>query len=131
MTVINNKETRLDTADLEMWRSAGLHISQSGYILASNQPETEAAMGDDMIANALIWLTMKVVNFIAAGDDFPHELGLGIRQKQLLDYWEGLEKQLDVWYQGLPESFRPTSTVWPSGKQVRTGARNVLSGFES
>lgn len=72
-----------------------------------------------MIANALVWLIMKLVNFIAAGDDFPHELGLGIRQKQLLDYWEGLEKQLDVWYEGLPDSFHPTSEVWPSDtKQV-------------
>lgn len=67
-------------------------------------------MADDMISNALIWLTMKLINFIAAGDEFPHELGLGIRQKQLLDYWEGLEKQLDVWLEGLPDSFRPTMT---------------------
>lgn len=75
-------------------------------------------MGDDMISNALIWLTMKLVNFIAAGDEFPHELGLGIRQKQLLEYWESLERQLNAWYEGLPESFRPTSTVWPDRAEV-------------
>lgn len=78
-------------------------------------------MADDMIANALVWLTMKLVNFIAAGDDFPHELGLGIRQKQLLEYWESLEKQLDIWYEGLPDSFRPSSTVKPDTGQVRVG----------
>lgn len=118
-TVINNKQTRLDTSDLNMWRSAGLHISHSGYILPSNQPEVQQPMADDMISNALIWLIMKLINFIAAGDDFPHELGLGIRQKQLLEYWEGLEKQLDVWFEGLPDSFRPTSTIWPDSSQVR------------
>lgn len=70
-------------------------------------------MTDDMIANALVWLTMKLVNFIAAGDDYPHELGLGIRQQQLLEYWEGLERQFDAWHDGLPDSFRPSATVWP------------------
>lgn len=85
-------------------------------------------MTDDMISNALIWLIMKLVNFIAAGDDFPHELGLGIRQNQLLEYWEGLEKQLDVWHKGLPDSFRPTSIVWPEASQVHTLARSLNIG---
>jgi hypothetical protein len=56
-------------------------------------------MADDMISNALIWLMMKLVNFIAAGDEFPDEMGLGIRQRTLLEYWEGLEQQLDVWFE--------------------------------
>lgn len=102
-----------------MWRSAGLCISHTGYIVPSNQPDMHTPMADDMIANALMWLMMKIVNFIAVGDDFPHELGLGIRQSQLLDYWEGLEKQLDAWYEGLPDSFRPTSEVWPNSNEVR------------
>ncbi|KAL1311116.1 hypothetical protein AAFC00_001320 [Neodothiora populina] len=110
---ISNKSTRLDTSDITIWQAAGLHISSSGYVLPSNRPDVCKPMEDDMVANALIWLIMKLVNFIAAGDEFPHELGLGIRQKQLLDYWEDLEKQLDAWHEGLPDSFRPTSTVWP------------------
>jgi len=121
-----------------MWQSAGLHISHTGYILPSNRPETQKPMGDDMISNALIWLTMKLVNFIAAGDDFPHELGLGIRQKQLLEYWESLERQLNAWYDGLPESFRPTSTVWPDRAEVRicenitvSGAKVLTMGYRS
>lgn len=113
LLVINNTATRLDTADLGLWRSAGLHISQTGYIIPSNRPTQHEPMTDDMIANALVWLTMKLVNFIAAGDDFPHELGLGIRQQQLLEYWEGLALQFETWHDGLPDSFKPSATVWP------------------
>jgi hypothetical protein len=56
-------------------------------------------MADDMISNALIWLMMKLVNFISAGDEFPHEMGLGVRQIALLEYWQGLERQLDIWFE--------------------------------
>lgn len=103
--VINNTNTRLDTNDLSMWRYAGLHISQSGYILPSNDPAVHEPMADDMVSNALIWLMMKLVNFISAGDEFPHEMGLGVRQVALLEYWQGLEQQLDVWFEVV---FKPT-----------------------
>jgi hypothetical protein len=82
-----------------MWRDAGLHISQAGYILPSNDPAVHEPMADDMVSNALIWLMMKLVNFISAGDEFPHEMGLGVRQIALLEYWQGLERQLDIWFE--------------------------------
>jgi len=85
--------------DLSMWRYAGLHISQAGYILPSNDPAVHEPMADDMVSNALIWLMMKLVNFISAGDEFPHEMGLGVRQVALLEYWQGLERQLDIWFE--------------------------------
>ncbi|GAB7357414.1 hypothetical protein MBLNU459_g8344t1 [Dothideomycetes sp. NU459] len=128
---INNKSTRLDTADLGLWRSAGLHISATGYIVPSNDPTRHEPMTEDMIANALVWLTMKLVNFIAAGDEFPHELGLGIRQQQLLEYWEGLERQLDVWAEGLPDSFKPSATVWPDKNKARKIGGGSSSGSGS
>lgn len=104
-----------------MWRSAGLHISQSGYILPSNDPKHHEPMQDDMISNALIWLMMKLINFIAAGDDVDESLsplGFGIRQNQLLEYWEGLDRQLNVWHDGLPDSFKSTATTWPDNDTV-------------
>ena len=105
-----------------MWRSAGINISESGYIVPSNNPSHDEPMKDDMISNALVWLVMKLVNYIAAGDDVPTHmspLGLGIRQKQLLEYWEGLDLQLTVWNNGLPDGFRPSATVWPDASNVR------------
>jgi hypothetical protein len=113
---INNTSTRLDTADLPMWRGAGLKLTTDGYVLPSNPNhpdfDTEQAMADDMISNALVWLVMKLVNFIAAGDEVPESvspLGLGIRQRELLDYWQGLDEQLRIWHEGLPDGFQPTA----------------------
>ena len=106
---INNTNTRLDTTDIPMWSSAGLNINPEGYLYPSNpshpdyRPET--AMSDDKISNALIWLLMKLVNYIAAGDEIPASL-LGVRQRDLLAYWHELESQFKGWYDGLPPSFR-------------------------
>lgn len=111
---MNNTSTRLETSDLSMWRSAGLKITAEGYVCPSN-PEhpdykPENAMSDDMICNSFIWLLCKLVNFIVAGDDVSSSISsfsLGVRQKELLDYWEGLDAQINAWLAGLPDSFRP------------------------
>jgi hypothetical protein len=106
---INNTNTRLDTGDIPMWSSAGLHIDPEGYLYPSNpsHPDyrAEFAMADDKISNALIWLLMKLVNYIASGDEMPASL-LGVRQQDLLTYWHELESQFKNWYDGLPPSFR-------------------------
>ncbi|EME49933.1 hypothetical protein DOTSEDRAFT_68677 [Dothistroma septosporum NZE10] len=113
---INNTGTRLDTNDLPMWTSAGLKLTPEGFVSTSNRADTEftpdQAMNDDMVGNALVWLVMKLVNFIAAGDDVPDNIsprGLGVRQRELLDYWESLNEQLCVWHDGLPDIFHPTA----------------------
>jgi hypothetical protein len=106
---INNTGTRLDISDLPMWTSAGVSLDSHGYLYSSNpsHPDyrTETAMSDDKISNALIWLLMKLVNFIAAGDEMPASV-LGVRQHDLLAYWHEMDKQLRVWHEGLPPSFR-------------------------
>lgn len=113
---INNASSRLDTSDLPMWRSAGLRLTTEGFVCPSNPKHTDYttdnAMSDDLISNALIWLLMKLVNLIAAGDDLPADfspLGFGVRQRELLEYWDGLDEQLRVWYEGLPDSFHATA----------------------
>lgn len=124
---INNTSTRLDTSDLAMWRSAGLRLTREGFVCPSNpeHPEytPENAMPEDLISNALIWLLQKLVNFIAAGDDLPEALsplGHGVRQQELLEYWEGLDEQLRVWYEGLPDSFHATA-VCPAESESKPG----------
>ncbi|KAF2771049.1 hypothetical protein EJ03DRAFT_269323 [Teratosphaeria nubilosa] len=113
---INHTSTRLDTSDIPMWKSAGLRFTVEGYICPSNAShpdyDPDKAMEDDIVANALIWIIMKLVNFIAAGDDVPEHLSpvrLGVRQRQLLEYWGDIERQLQGWYDGLPDSFHPTA----------------------
>lgn len=113
---INNTSTRLDPSDLALWRNAGLKLTSDGYVCPSNPQHSsyrvEDAMADDGISNAFVWLLAKLVNFIAAGDDMPTEmspLGLGVRQQELLEYWDGLDAQFTAWYEGLPNSFHATA----------------------
>ncbi|KAK5171830.1 uncharacterized protein LTR77_003466 [Saxophila tyrrhenica] len=117
---INNTHTRLDTFDLDLWRGAGLKITSDGFICPSNsqQPDyhPDNAMSDDMVSNGLVWLMAKLVNFIAAGDAVPEGLspfGLGMRQRELLEYWEKLDSHLRAWHDGLPDSFHPTAVLSP------------------
>lgn len=49
---INNTSTRLDTADLAMWRSVGLQLTVDGFVMPSHPDHEnyseELAMGDDV-----------------------------------------------------------------------------------
>ena len=121
--LINSTSTRLDTADLAMWQSAGIKLTHEGYVCPSNRShanfDSNNYMDDDMICNALIWLLAKLVNFITAGDDVPSTispLGLGVRQKELLNYWEQLDEQFNAWFDGLPDSFRAIAVISPNAE---------------
>lgn len=124
---INEGQTRLNTEDLGLWRAAGIHIGEQGFVMPSNTddfhyPERRIVMREDMIANALIWLLSKIINFIASGDPvddvFPpnrttHNGAIGKNHMVLLERWKELEIELDVWYQGLPETFVPCARLPP------------------
>ena len=74
-----------------------------------------------MISNSLIWLMMKLHNYIVAGDEMPFgmpESDLGIQQRRLLEYWHSLANQFECWYDGLPESFKPIVTTRPPQVKV-------------
>jgi hypothetical protein len=125
--VINQNQTRLNPADLGLWRAAGLHLDDMGFVLPSNTedydyPERQLAMREDMISNALIYLMSKIVNFTTSGDSVDHVFPqdptspnghIGIHQNLLLQRWKELEKELDIWHQGLPETFRPCARLPP------------------
>jgi len=79
-------------------------------------------MREDMISNALVWLLSKIINYTASGDSidhvFPQNLAspngtLGINQMVLLQRWKELDKELDVWYHGLPDTFKPCARLPP------------------
>ena len=95
-------------------------------------PGIEHAMQEDMISNALIWLSSRLCNFIAAGEGFAQipagdrsgslqedELGLyGKSQKSLLEKWNGFAREFEVWFKGLPATFWPTTRVISSRNQT-------------
>lgn len=77
-------------------------------------------MKEDMIANALVWLLSKIVNFIAAGDgllvgDTPVDQPspIGVSQQTLLERWGQLKTELEVWHNGLPDTFKPCARLEP------------------
>lgn len=122
---INESQTRLNTYDLGLWRTAGLHLDENGFIEPSNTedshyPERQITMREDMISNALIWLMSKIVNFLASGDSVDHVFPqnpaspsglIGINTMVLLVRWKELEKELEIWYQGLPDTFKPCAVL--------------------
>lgn len=125
--VINEGQTRLNTEDFDLWRAAGLHLDDQGYVIPSNTedfhyPERQTAMREDMISNALIWLMSKIVNYLALRDsidnlysqDRTNQTGvLGVNQMTLLERWKELDKELTIWYQGLPDTFHPSARLSP------------------
>ncbi|KAL1982656.1 hypothetical protein VTN96DRAFT_1026 [Rasamsonia emersonii] len=118
---INECQTRLNTDDLVLWTEAGLQVDSAGFVRPSNTGEDDV-MKEDMISNALIWILSKIVNFIAAGDNIhvgpnsnPIDEGpLGVKQQVLLERWYRLQAELDAWYNGLPDTFRPCARIEPS-----------------
>ena len=72
--VINECQTRLDTENVQLWREAGLLLSDDGFVLPSNTAESglpeHGVMKEDLISNALIWLSSRLCNYIAAGEGF-------------------------------------------------------------
>lgn len=123
---INEGQTRLNTEDLGLWRAAGLHLDDQGFVIPSNVEDSpfpeRQVMREDMVSNALIWLMSKIINFLASGDSIDHVFPqnrasptgyIGINQMLLLERWKELEKELEVWYEGLPDTFKPTARLPP------------------
>ena len=82
-------------------------------------------MKEDMISNALIWLSSRLCNYISAGEGFnpvpagdrsevtqedePGEFGKS--QKSLLHKWTSIWHEFDVWFNGLPTTFKPSARI--------------------
>lgn len=77
-------------------------------------------MKEDLISNALVWILSKIVNFLAVGDGIHvnnNHLAEGSRisvsQHVLLERWHRLQGELDAWYNGLPDTFKPCARIEP------------------
>jgi hypothetical protein len=119
--LINKTHTRLDTEDYFLWREAGLFIDDNGFLVPSDNGypgESERAISEDLICNALIWLMAKLVNFMAVGDALnTNNMGMSwteMPQRTLLDYWCNLRNQFQVWHDSLPATFQASARVEPA-----------------
>ncbi|KAL2784975.1 hypothetical protein BJX66DRAFT_315838 [Aspergillus keveii] len=109
---INGTRTRLNTEDLALWTEAGLQVDSIGFVRPSKTNaggySGEDPMKEDIISNALVWITSKIVNFINAGSNAG---SLGLHKQVSLERWYRLEAEIDVWYNGLPDSFHPCARI--------------------
>ncbi|KAI9817894.1 MAG: hypothetical protein M1827_001013 [Pycnora praestabilis] len=145
---INESQTRMDPENSSLWKYAGLLLNEQGFVRPSNTTESEYPEGDDvmredMISNALIWLMSKLINFVAAGDGIhPTPSGnrlstpivddgslVGVNQQTLLERWEEIHKEIDIWFQGLPETFKPCARIEPSRSTFRINDETLGSVF--
>nr|C9K7C2.1 RecName: Full=Transcription activator AMTR1; AltName: Full=AM-toxin biosynthesis regulator 1 [Alternaria alternata]BAI44746.1 Zn(II)2Cys6 transcription factor [Alternaria alternata] len=120
---INKTSTRLDTDDLTLWREAGLILDEQACIMPSNAAvygyleEGDAMIKEELICNTLVWLMVKLVNFMAVGSVIPSRSGAawdGVVHRTRFCQWFSLRKQFQVWHEGLPVTFRPSARVAPS-----------------
>jgi hypothetical protein len=90
-----------------------LFIDDQGLLLSNSLLDSNYS-DDGVICNGLIWLMSKLINFMAAGDKLPNDLGMswaGIPQSTLLDAWYHLSKQFKAWHDSLPITFQPSSRM--------------------
>lgn len=138
---VNNSRTRLDTENLTMWRAAGLPVTEQGIITYGAHTTTDAGMSylpsdrEDSVACALIWIVLRVMNFIAPQEEAANStastpqfsdnvssLGAGRHSvdaattgltsvQQRISQWTRLRRQLEEWYDSLPFTFQPYATM--------------------
>ncbi|KAJ5769620.1 hypothetical protein N7520_004179 [Penicillium odoratum] len=108
--------THLSPANLPLWRAAGISIDdQHKFQMGSSHMSQE-----DQAANGLSWLISKVVNFLARSKESqiaqwtesPSTSPKDSTEADQQSYsdtncWLDLSFELQVWFDGVPETFRP------------------------
>jgi hypothetical protein len=111
---INQTKTRLDTEDLGLWRAAGLQIEeyddvQSNSPASASQPSEQSDIREDTLSNKLVWILSKLMNQLAPESN-------NLRDKAAT--WLSLERELERWFQNLPDTFSPAGRLEPDFKSA-------------
>jgi hypothetical protein len=110
--LINRTKTRLDTDDLGLWRAAGLQIEDemgSNISMNTAQSSQHSGVGEEMLSNKLVWILSKLMNQLATESD---EL------RDSAATWGSLERELETWFQSLPDTFSPAGRLEPDSKSA-------------
>ena len=106
---INRQYTFLDTDDLQLWQKFGLQVSANGslYRDAAEVKADPLASREtvELVAHTLLWLTLRVMNYIANGLD--RSIAESARQSR----WTELHCQMEEWYNHLPATFQPCAEL--------------------
>lgn len=94
-----------------MWRAAGLPITEDGLLTHGDDAANGDAMTylpsdrEDSVACALIWIVLRVMNFVAQGAAQASPIQTRIAQ------WMQLRRLLEEWFDNLPFTFQPYATM--------------------
>jgi hypothetical protein len=117
--------TRLDTEDFPMWRASGLQITKNGSLYlesphVASDRTADPAMFEDLVPHTLIWIVLRIMNYIAVSGDFSLSPARAVISTPTLgepltqsrdELWNELQQQLDTWYKTLPDYFQPYATI--------------------
>lgn len=78
-------------------------------------------MREDMISNALVRLSSRVCNFIAAHKSLKNSSEAARSRTVSLRAWQALAHEFDVWFDGLPPTFKPSARIRPSQQPYQPG----------
>jgi hypothetical protein len=118
-SVITQQSTRVDTDNIQLWRSMGLPLDESGNIEShyfTSEPRAEPYNHDVMALQAIIRLMCKLINYIStktkrhastSPSTVLSESGSSSTQTNL---WSILDSKFDNWLRALPPSFQPDVT---------------------
>jgi hypothetical protein len=128
----NRSKTRLDPDNLTMWKAAGLAVTDDGNLFYNDAATPGNALvsyqpGDreDSVSCTLIWIVLRVMNFIAPQDEattnsasgtprpfespstLGSDAGTPTAIQNRIARWKQLRRQLEDWYENLPFTFQP------------------------
>ncbi|KAI9932520.1 hypothetical protein ASPWEDRAFT_144490 [Aspergillus wentii DTO 134E9] len=117
----NRLPTHLDQENLPLWRAAGISIDTVGNTSFHNDPQNSRITSqEDLVANSLIWIMNKTVNFLADfrksqlahwtvidPSEVPTSPGTAQHSHPDTSTWLRLCIAFQGWFDHLPEAFRP------------------------
>ncbi|KAJ5593835.1 uncharacterized protein N7459_000043 [Penicillium hispanicum] len=137
---LTRSATHFDPGNLSLWRAAGISIDdQEKFHIEPSGPSRLCQ--EDQAANGLCWLVSKVMNFLARYKQSQiaqwtgsppsnlsggnQEMSAETSQRSYPDTnaWLGLCFELQTWFEGVPETFRPCVRI--------EHPRDILSPLES
>ena len=125
ISVIHGKRTRLEIHDFIMWRKMGISLCPKGILQVGDHsfhPEHDLDQLD-LIANTMVWLLCRIVNFVASCNDSLEYL----ESEDSKNTWDQLKTELEIWHDALPRLFQPCSRVDISEKDTSTGWGNCCN----
>ncbi|RMJ06736.1 hypothetical protein CDV36_013654 [Fusarium kuroshium] len=150
----NCSKTRFGFANTQVWRASGLSLTQVDGCLVpaslARRPGLASKMTDTVACRTLLWVVLKILDCIAAGDQSPdgqqssqfsneHNMSSSAPDETSVD-WSKLDGYLTDWYSKLPNSFEPCfrippeqeaylQTADPSGSVTSNNFRTPMQGL--